>query len=74
MFLADVVTTSGCTTSRYGDKSLHIRHQRIKEDWLLEPGYMSMPGYSANVACGKRVDARGAPPKCGEGDMLNSDA
>lgn len=74
LFLADVVTTSECTTSWYGDKSLHIRHQRIEEDWLLEPGYMSMPGYSANVACGKRVDARGAPPKCGEGDMLNSDA
>ena len=40
----------------------------------MEPGYRSMPGYSANVACGKRVYARGAPPKCGEGDMLNSDA
>jgi len=74
MFLGNVVTTSECTTSYYGDKSFQFRHQRIEEDWLVEPGYMSMPGYSANVACGKRVDARGAPPRCGEGDMLNSDA
>ena len=43
-------------TSWYGDKSLHIRHQRIEEDWLLEPGYRSMPGYSAKVACGKKLD------------------
>jgi len=74
MLLGSVKTASRCTTSYYGDKSFHIRHQRIEEDWILEPSYMKMGGYDANVACAKRVDARGAPPKCSEEGMLDNDA
>lgn len=74
LFLGDIRTTSQCTTSWYGDKSFHIRHQRIEEDWLLDPSLMSMSGYSADVACDKRQELGGAPPKCGADGMLNSDA
>jgi len=71
--LGAIKTASKCTTSWYGDKSFHIRHQRIEEDWQLEPSYMKMDQYDASVACDARVDARGAPPKCGAG-MLATDA
>lgn len=73
--LGAIKTSSRCTTSWYGDTSLHIRHQRIEEDWQLEPSYMKMDSYNADEACGKRVDKNGAPPTCGVEDaMLNSDA
>jgi len=61
--LGDYVTTSKCTTSKYGDEKLHFRHQRIDEDWQLNPEFLSQ--YDAAKACGRgavRVD--GAPKKC----------
>lgn len=73
--LGAIKTASKCTTSLYGDEKLHIRHQRIEEDWQLEPSYMKMDSYDADEACGQRVDKNGAPPTCGLTDaMLNSDA
>jgi len=72
--LGDLVTRSACTTSWYGDASLHIRHQRIEEDWLLEPDYMRQGSYDANQVCGKRVVADGAPAKCGVEGMLSSES
>merc|ERR1740123_1325361 len=74
MLLGALKTASKCTTSWYGDASFHIRHQRIEEDWQLEPSYMKMADYDANIACNAQVDARGAPPKCGMDAMLSTDA
>jgi hypothetical protein len=74
MVLGDIITTSQCTTSWYGDSSLHIRHTRIEEDWQLEPSYMKQGQYDANTACNGRMDSRKPPPSCGAEGMLNSDA
>jgi len=74
LLLGEVKTTSRCTTSRYGDASLHIRHQRIEEDWQLEPSYLKQGKYDANTACGARVDFRTPPEMCGAEGMMNSDA
>ena len=69
----DIRTTSQCTTSWYGDASLHFRHTRIEEDWKLEPSYMRQGAYDANQVCMNRVDGV-PPPPCGSEGMLNSDA
>jgi len=74
LLLGEVKTTSRCTTSWYGDASLHIRHQRIEEDWQLEPSYLKQGKYDANTACGARVDVRTQPAQCGAEGMMNSDA
>ena len=74
LLLGDLTTSSQCTTSWYGDASFHIRHQRIEEDWQLEPDYMRQGSYDVNQACGKAVTADGAPAKCGTSGMLNDDA
>jgi hypothetical protein len=48
---------------RYGDEKLHFRHQRIDEDWQLNPEFLSQ--YDAAKACGRgAVRADGAPKKC----------
>jgi len=74
LLLGAIKTSSKCTTSWYGDASLHIRHQRIEEDWQLEPSFLRAESYSANDACDAQVDKDGAPPACGLDAMLNSDA
>jgi len=71
--LGDMVTTSKCTTSAYGDKEFHIRHQRIEEDWALRPAFLTTKGYDVKTVCasdGQRPPknaptADGAPPVCG---------
>jgi len=64
--LGDVVTTSYCTTSKYGDERLHFRHQRIEEDWILRPEFFQK--YDARSACGLEesdsISPTGAPPTC----------
>lgn len=76
VLLGDIVTTSQCTTSAYGDEYLHFRHQRIEEDWALQPGFMSWGDYTATAACAESsLSVDGAPEICGleaEG-MLASD-
>mmetsp|Transcript_84106 Transcript_84106/g.218951 ORF Transcript_84106/g.218951 Transcript_84106/m.218951 type:complete len:106 (-) Transcript_84106:99-416(-) len=64
ILLGAMVTTSHCTTSTYGDDKFHIRHQRIEEDWQLEPSYLSTD--DAAQACGwsGKITADGAPTKC----------
>jgi len=73
MLLGALKTASKCTTSWYGDSAFHVRHQRIEEDWQLEPSYRKMGAYDADQACGASVTSR-APPSCGLDSMLNSDA
>lgn len=47
--LGDVVTTSACTTSMYGDTKFFIRHQPIEDDWVLHPEFLTQ--YDAPKAC-----------------------
>lgn len=70
ILLGDIVTTSRCTTSAYGDAKLQIRHQRIEEDWQLEPSFLT--GYDAAKACGwgGKISANGAPKTCGKESAL----
>jgi hypothetical protein len=75
LFLGDMVTTSKCTTSSYGDKEFFIRHTRIEEDWQLEPSYLHQ--YDAATPCGQ--PGRELSPtwssKCGSAEaMLDGDA
>lgn len=62
--LGALVTTSKCTTSAYGDAKLHIRHQRVEEDWQLRPDFLTK--YDASAACGWSgpVSSTGVPPTC----------
>merc|ERR1719412_2235245 len=39
--LGDMVTTSECTSSVYGDKQFHIRHQPVEEDWAADSKILS---------------------------------
>lgn len=63
--LGEMTTTSPCTTSKYGDEKFFIRHQRIEEDWELEPSYLAQ--YDASTACDwtPTPTAAGVPKKCG---------
>jgi len=75
LFLGNVVTTSECTTSTFGDKHLFIRHQLIEDDWTLEPSYLHQ--YDAAADCGRKGDTftpNGAPTSCQAEGMLEDDA
>lgn len=74
LLLGDVVTTSECTTSWYGDTSLHIRHQRIEEDWKLEPSYSKWGQYDAGKACNINLDPDYEAVRCEANGMLETDA
>jgi len=50
--LGAMVTTDKCTSSAYGDKSFHIRHQPVEEDWQVDPSILKQNGYNAGKACG----------------------
>lgn len=62
--LGAIVTTSKCTTSAYGDSKFQIRHQRIEEDWQLNPDILEQ--YDAKRACGSSssVSPHGVPKTC----------
>jgi len=61
--LGDYVSTSKCTTSKYADEKLHFRHQRIEEDWQLNPEFLTQ--YPAAKACARSsVAADRTPKKC----------
>jgi len=70
--LGAMVTTTKCTTSSYGDHKFHVRHQRVEEDWALNPDILKQ--YDAAKACGwsGRISPSGAPTKCSS-KMLDSD-
>jgi len=63
--LGEMVTTSACTTSAYGDASFFIRHQPIEQDWQLNPDILKQ--YKAKAACGWSSDPTpsGIPKQCG---------
>lgn len=80
--LGDMVTTSKCTGSAYGDKAFHIRHQPIEEDWTLDPNILKQEGYDAAQVCGwTGTNIAKMPGGCVRHDrhvlapmMLNNDA
>jgi len=74
ILLGDLKTSSQCSTSWYGDTRFQIRHQRVEEDWELEPSYMRQGSYDADQACGQAVTA-GVPASkvCHAEGMLSSD-
>merc|ERR1712232_186118 len=49
--LGAMVITGKCTSSAYGDKSFHIRHQRVEEDWQVDPSILHQEGYDAGQVC-----------------------
>jgi len=57
--LGDLVTTSECTRSMFGDTSLFFRHQRIEEDLVYHPEWMDSAIF--NKGCPKKTTA--TPPK-----------
>lgn len=63
--LGDMVTTTDCTTSLYGDSKFFIRHQPIEQDWKLRPDFLKQ--YPAKAACDWHTDPTpdGTPRKCG---------
>jgi len=69
--LGDMVTTTKCTTSAYGDESFFIRHQPIEEDWQADPSILG--SYGAANACGWGGKlSRNPPARCDAG-MLSND-
>jgi hypothetical protein len=50
--LGDMVTTTKCISSSYGDKKFQIRHQPVEEDWQADPSILEQSGYDASAACG----------------------
>lgn len=62
--LGDMLTTSDCTTSSYGDKSFFRRHQPIEQDWTLKPEFLKQ--YDAKAACDWSSDPTpsGIPKQC----------
>lgn len=66
LLLGNMVSTDTCTSSLYGDTKFFIRHQRIEDDWKINPSFLS--SYDAAKACGWSgpISADGAPPVCSD--------
>ena len=62
--LGDMVTTTECTTSAFGDAKLFFRHQRVEEDWQLRPEWMSQ--LDGERDCGFASIDPDPPSKCSE--------
>merc|ERR1712007_278595 len=60
--LGDMVTTSICTSSAYGDKKFHIRPQPVEEDWEANEQILKHAGYDHTKVCGKKDTTR--PASC----------
>lgn len=64
--LGDMVTTTACTTSAYGDAKFFFRHQLIEEDWAANPEFLEQ--YDVAAACGypgADLTPDGTPTQCG---------
>ena len=72
--LGAMVTTDKCTSSAYGDKSFHIRHQPVEEDWQVDPSILKQSGYNAGKACGwgESEDNIATPPARCDKSTLNA--
>jgi len=47
--LGEMVTTTECTTSAWGDAKFFFRHQPIEEDWAKNPEFLTQ--FDAKTAC-----------------------
>merc|ERR1712151_211217 len=64
LFLGDVITTSHCTTSDWGDNHLNFQHWRIEEDWQLEPSFLAYDEASASCSFPGPMRAENVPMQC----------
>lgn len=73
VYLGKIKINSRCTLSAYGDKKLHIRHQRVEEDWAVKPAFKQ----TGQEACGRsdRDWRAGSPERCeGAPEMLSTES
>lgn len=63
--LGAITTTDACVTSQFGDTQMMFRHQRIEDDWLLQPSWIAGPN-NAIVAkeCGVDTVTTTSPQRC----------
>ena len=63
--LGEIVTTTACTTSAYGDAKFFIRHQAIEEDWILNPEFLEQQDAEKACYASTEPTAAGKPKDCG---------
>lgn len=62
LLLGTMVTEAQCVNSRYGDEQLFFRHQRVEEDWALQPQWMQFIDPKAD--CGASSISTTPPAEC----------
>jgi len=64
--VGDLVTTTECTTSKYGDESFQFQHQVIEADWQLRPDFLDGTHFDVLKVCGRETmpTATGVPERC----------
>ena len=62
--LGEISTTSACVSSKFGDASFFIRHQRIEEDWQLRPEWMPTIKANGEASCGSTIKDDKPPKRC----------
>lgn len=60
--IGKIITVTDCTTSKYGDSKLFIRHQRIEDDWNIRTEWVT--DISSEVECGTSSINLTPPPAC----------
>lgn len=63
--LGDMVTTTECSTSAYGDKKFFFRHQLIEEDWLARPEFLDQFDTKTVCMSSTKPTPTGVPKRCG---------
>ena len=63
ILLGEIVTTSECTSSRFGDNSLFFSHVRIEDDWKLRPDFIPSSHDAPNL-CGSSHVNPNPPAYC----------
>jgi len=62
MKLGTMTTTTQCVNSLFGDTKMFFQHQRIEDDWALQPGWLK--SIDAESQCGTTSLSIYPPTKC----------
>mmetsp|Transcript_7142 Transcript_7142/g.18106 ORF Transcript_7142/g.18106 Transcript_7142/m.18106 type:complete len:141 (+) Transcript_7142:727-1149(+) len=62
--IGEIVTTSECLSSTFGDSHFFVQHQRVEEDWAIYPEWLD--DIDAARDCGASSISLDAPPTCAE--------
>lgn len=62
ILLGSMVTTSECLNSKFGDNSLFFRHQRVEDDWQLQPEWLNQ--MDPQATCGLSKLTTNPPAYC----------